>query len=422
MVKATCFYKTICCIFLFTFMGLSVLADGVKAKTNQPNRMDSSFSGIERFVKKSQNEIIEKINDLNKKIDERIDENFDVLNKKFDAAGKDNAAGRNVDVSSLIVSIVAVLLFVCSFVCCFFAWKNKYKAENIKPFFDEFNKNIPVLKRCDAIKNDLDDKAKDITKLDTSVSEMNEVLKKIKNKEYKMSEDDILKIKEIVAGRLDVEAKITPFGGTKNDLENVLKEITKLDVKMNGFEKQLLDQSRLDAVRTDLLKKENELKRERSAFENDKKEFQKEKVALNDSIRLAVEKEKANWGQSLKKERDENNERVRGLNADIRRLNNEKEVFINERETLKENFSTKIAEARQEEAKKNQEEIKNLQHANGTLEERLRNVQEEATKEKNRELLAQEKMLREQYNKKYEGEILQLKSNLEKKEKLSSMM
>lgn len=28
MVKATCFYKTICCIFLFTFMGLSVLADG----------------------------------------------------------------------------------------------------------------------------------------------------------------------------------------------------------------------------------------------------------------------------------------------------------------------------------------------------------------------------------------------------------
>ena len=111
MVKATCFYKTICCIFLFAFMGLSVLADGVKAKTNQPNRMDS-FSGIERVVKKTQDEIVGKINDLNKKIDESIGEKFDELNEKIDIAGKNNAAGRYVDVSSLIVSIVVVLLFV----------------------------------------------------------------------------------------------------------------------------------------------------------------------------------------------------------------------------------------------------------------------------------------------------------------------
>lgn len=440
MLKATCFYKTICCIFLFIFMGFSVLADGAKVKTNQPNRMDSSFSGIERCVKISQEEIIGKINDSNKKIDKRIDEKFGSSNRKIDAYNK-KIVWNSANIVALSVSIVAVLLLGCGFVYFVLVLRKykteKYKTENIKPFFDNFNTHIPVLNLCKAIKKDLDDEAKIVVELKASILGMKD---EIKNKNFKMSEEDINKIKEKVNSRLStIEDKITSIE-TKISSQTVLDEIVGLNEKIKSFGKQLLAQSQLNSLRENLKNEEVTFEREKIAFENDKEALQKEKAALNDLIRLAVEKEKENWNQSLKKERDENKDTVERLNDTIGNLLKEKNELIEKNGELERNSNNEIAEARQAEAEKCQESIGNLLRKNGTLEERLRNEQENAKKEKavliqkstadlakkDQEkasaLLKQKELLESEYAKKYEGEILQLNSDLTNEKKHSSIL
>lgn len=431
MLKATCFYKTICCIFLLVFMGLSVWADGVKVKTNQPNRMDPSFLVIERNVKRPQEEIIGKINDLDKRIDKRIDEEFGLLNRKIDACNK-KIVWNSANIVALCVSCVAVLLLGCGLV--YFVWAlrkyktEKYKTENIKPFFDNFNKNIPVLKMCEDIKKDLDNKADNIAELKASVLGMKD---EIKNKNFKMSEEDINKIKDKVNSKLlVVEGKISSFE-LKIDSQNVQDKIVELSKKVDVFGKQLLAQSKLDADKDAFV-------RAKAAFEADKKNLEQEKANFKESVNRDVAREKAKWNQSLKEERDANENTVKCLNDTIENLLKEKNELIEKNGELERNSITKIAEACQAEAKKSREEIENLQHARGTLEERLRNVQKNAKEEKDdliqksraelakkdqekdHALLKQKESLDAEYAEKYEDKISRFKSDLAEAKKHSS--
>ncbi len=407
MVKATCFYKTICCIFLFTFMGLSVLADGGQKSSDlkiKQSKNEQSLSRIEG-----------RIDSLNKDV-KNISGDIKELQTKEDAfqtkkeiveSLKDRLKWWIFGISLLVcVIVVAELAFAFPFF-----WgvkKNKKRYENRFRIFYKwsFYKSRKMFNMCKDCKRGVDDiflrLDHDEKMAEYKARRWGVHFEREKNKAVK----EITRKIENIGGFSDIKEYLEDkFSSLEKKTSTAQNKVENLEKKLENLKGQLLTQSTLEAAKDVFIK-------EKAAFEADRKNLLEEKAKFNELVNQAVAREKANWDLFLKKERDENKEDMKRLNNKIKDLLNEKEKLIEKNSTLERNSSDEIAKARQEEADKSQEKIEKLCRENGTLEQRLEQAKEEVEKNK----IAAAETLKNELDKKEQNKklaLLEQKSSLD---------